>query len=195
MEKIGNSKEFLYVGYYIDEIGRYLLKIGTTDNLKRRQTEHNRNYKKPSSKYRMPEGNSFIYLWHIPLSKYNTIRYEDKNRELWKETFGEETFVRNDRFLFDKLPEFVEITIRKTYKIPLGKGGVFVHSAENKIFQIIFQKPLDKSENLWYNGRPRTSAQGEICATSPIQEFFFRESLCNLTIDIFPIMCYNYYTE
>lgn len=161
MEK--NGKEFLYVGYYIDENNRFLLKIGTTDNLKRRQTEHNRNYKKPSSKYRMPEGNTFNYIWALPLSKYNTLRYEDKNRQKWQDMeIGQ--FVRNDRFLLETIPDFVEITIRKTYKIPLGKGGIFVHSAENKNFQIIFQKPLDKSENLWYNGRPRTSAQGEICA-------------------------------
>ena len=116
MEK--NGKEFLYVGYYIDENNRFLLKIGTTDNLKRRQTEHNRNYKKPSSKYRMPEGNTFNYIWTLPLSKYNTLRYEDKNRQKWQDMeIGQ--FVRNDRFLLETIPDFVEITIRKTYKIAL----------------------------------------------------------------------------
>ena len=39
-------KEYLYVGYYIDTQGRYILKIGTTNDLKRRQAEHNRNYKR-----------------------------------------------------------------------------------------------------------------------------------------------------
>ena len=34
------EKEFLYVGHYIDIDGNYILKIGTTNDLKRRQTEH-----------------------------------------------------------------------------------------------------------------------------------------------------------
>ena len=60
----------------------------------------------------------FEYDWYIPLSKYNTLRYEDKNREIWKQKeIGE--YVRNDRFACAVKPAEIEITIRKTYKIPL----------------------------------------------------------------------------
>jgi predicted GIY-YIG superfamily endonuclease len=40
------EKEFLYVGHYIDTEGNYILKIGTTNNLKRRAQEHTTNYRK-----------------------------------------------------------------------------------------------------------------------------------------------------
>ena len=111
------EKEFLYVGHYVDMNGDYILKIGTTNDLDRRQKEHTRNYKR-SPNYTMPEDGKFEYDWSRPLSKYNTLRYEDRNREKWqKEEIG--TFVRNDRFHCPKKPDFVQITIRKTYQIAL----------------------------------------------------------------------------
>lgn len=110
-------KEFLYVGHYYDENGNYMLKIGTTNNLERRQAEHTRNYQR-SKNYRMPEDQKFEYDWSISLSKYNTLRYEDKNRELWQE-MGLGEFVRNDRFCCSATPDHVEIKIKKTYTIPL----------------------------------------------------------------------------
>lgn len=110
-------KEFLYVGHYYDTLGRYILKIGTTNDLKRRQQEHTRNYKK-SPNFTMPTDGQFEYDWYLPLSKYNTLRYEDKNRTRWQEMeVGE--FVRNDRFFCAVKPNFVQITIRKTYQISL----------------------------------------------------------------------------
>jgi hypothetical protein len=67
----------------------------------------------------MPQEQAFEYDWTKPLSKYNTLRYEDKNRENWKQQeVGE--FVRNDRFCCSVKPKMVEVTIRKTYKISLG---------------------------------------------------------------------------
>lgn len=111
------DKEFLYIGHYIDINNNYILKIGTTNNLERRAQEHTRNYKR-SPLYRMPAGATFIYDWSIPLSKYNTLRYEDSNRERWKAAnYGE--FVRNDRFCCEHKPDFVEVTIRKTYRVAL----------------------------------------------------------------------------
>lgn len=111
-------KEFLYVGYYIDINGHLLMKIGTTNDLDRRRAEHNRNYKK-SPNYTMPADGEFKYLWHIALSKYNTLRYEDNNREIWKNlNFGE--YVRNDRFVCAETPKFVPIKIRKTYEIAVS---------------------------------------------------------------------------
>lgn len=113
-----NSKEFLYVGYYITTEKQIILKIGTTDDLTRRAYEHNHNYRK-AKQYTMPKENKFHYLWTKPLSKYNTIRFEDLNRELWKNAdIGE--FIRNDRFLLDKLPKELCIKIRKVYTIPLN---------------------------------------------------------------------------
>jgi len=112
-----NEKEYFYVGYYVDIDGKFVLKIGTTNDLKRRQTEHNRNYHRAKT-HTLPSESSFLYLWYIALSKYNTLRIEDRTRaELIAQGIGE--FVRNDRFVFDTAPDFVEIHIRKTYKIPI----------------------------------------------------------------------------
>ena len=112
------EKEFLYVGYYRDTKNNFVLKIGTTNDLERRRKEHNRNYRK-SPEYTLPEDGEFTYLWKLPLSKYNTLRYEDRNRARWQEKqIGE--FVRNDRFVLNEIPPQVEITIRKTYVIPLA---------------------------------------------------------------------------
>lgn len=116
-EKIVKNKEFLYVGHYVDTEGNYILKIGTTNNLSRRRREHTQTYRK-SSNYQMPADCEFEYDWHLPLSKYNTLRYEDRNRQRWQEMeVGE--FVRNDRFCCQQKPTMVEITIRKTYIITL----------------------------------------------------------------------------
>ena len=65
-------KEFLYVGYYFDENGEFILKIGTTNDLERRKAEHTRNYRK-SPEHRLPKDAVFNYLWALPLSKYNTL--------------------------------------------------------------------------------------------------------------------------
>lgn len=110
-------KEFLYVGHYVDCKGRYILKIGTTNDLDRRAKEHSRNYKK-SPDYTMPEDEIFHYDWWLPLSKYNTLRYEDMNRAIWQE-MGIGRFIRNDRFYVEHKPDMVTVTIRKTYFIPL----------------------------------------------------------------------------
>lgn len=112
------EKEYLYVGHYVDIDGNYLLKIGTTNNLERRRQEHNRNYKR-ASKFTMPKDGSFEYDWFCPLSKYNTLRYEDKNRLQWI-LAGIGEFIRNDRFFCPVKPDFVQITIRKTYQIALA---------------------------------------------------------------------------
>ena len=113
------KKEFLYVGHYIDTKGRYILKVGTTNDLARRQKEHTRNYRKAPD-YVMPKSAQFEYDGAIKLSKYNTLRYEDQTRERWQnEGIGE--YVRNDRFnCGSRKPNKVTIKIRKTYVIDLG---------------------------------------------------------------------------
>jgi hypothetical protein len=111
------SKEFYYVGHYISKNGEYILKPGTTNDLKRRRLEHNRAYKKTPN-YPLADGTTFEYDWYISLSKYNTLRVEDKMKEKFQnEGFG--IYVNNDRFVFSKKPEFVEITVKKVYKIAL----------------------------------------------------------------------------
>lgn len=112
------EKEFLYVGHYKDTNGNYVLKVGTTNDLERRKAEHTRNYHK-AKQYTLPKESKFEYDWYLPLSKYNTLRYEDKTKNKWRaENIGE--YIRNDRFICDRPPEYVEITIRKTYRIALS---------------------------------------------------------------------------
>ena len=111
------EKEYLYVGYYIDTDGKFILKIGTTNDLTRRRYEHNTNYRKAKA-HTMHKDSSFQYLWTLKLSKYNTIRYEDKNREAWQE-MGIGHFVRNDRFVLDNVPNSVPVKIRRTYQVAL----------------------------------------------------------------------------
>lgn len=111
------GKEWLYVGYYIDTQDRFILKIGTTNDLARRKTEHNYNYRK-SSDFTLPKTASFEYVWFIPLSKYNTLRFEDKNKEAWQAAnLGQ--YIRNDRFYCAERPTAVQVKIRKTYEIDL----------------------------------------------------------------------------
>ena len=121
-------KEWLYVGHYVDTQGRYILKIGTTNDLERRRKEHTRNYRKaaeytlPADKEMCMPGDNvamdFQYDWKLRLSKYNTLRFEDLNRNRWKESkIG--VFVRNDRFCTIKKPETVSVVIRREYISPL----------------------------------------------------------------------------
>lgn len=111
------EKEFLYVGHYIDEEGNYILKIGTTNNLERRRKEHNRKYlNTPNCPMDIDE--EFVYDWFTKLSKYNTLRYEDSNKELWK-SLGYGEYIRNDRFVCGEKPQKVVVKIRKEYEIIL----------------------------------------------------------------------------
>lgn len=113
------EKEYLYVGGYTDTANRFILKIGTTNDLKRRQAEHTRNYRRAKD-YTLPQGSNFEYIWTLPLSKYNTLRYEDKNRQKWQdENIG--TFVRNDRFCCAVKPTAVTVKIKKEYVINLER--------------------------------------------------------------------------
>lgn len=112
-----NEKEFLYVGHYFDENGAYILKIGTTNDLKRRAQEHTRNYRRAKT-HTMPPDQKFEYDWTRPLSKYNTLRYEDRNRQAWRDQeVG--VFIRNDRFVCAEKPSVVVVRIRKEYIIKL----------------------------------------------------------------------------
>lgn len=115
---MAREKEFLYVGHYRDTKGRFILKIGTTNDLERRAAEHTRNYRK-AREFTMPPDGRFKYDWFLRLSKYNTLRYEDLNRALWQK-MGIGRFIRNDRFFCEKKPEVIAVTIRKTYLVKLA---------------------------------------------------------------------------
>ena len=118
------EKEFLYVGHYIDTDGNYILKIGTTNDLRRRATEHTRHYRK-AKEYRLPATANFEYDFSVRLSKYNTLRYEDRNRREWQES-GVGEFVRNDRFNCGcRKPRTVNIKIKKVYEVALWLQGDF----------------------------------------------------------------------
>ena len=113
------EKEYLYIGHYTDTTGNYILKIGTTNDLKRRKREHTTNYRK-IKKYKMPIDKEFEYDFCLRLSKYNALRYEDVNRQKWKE-LGIGEFVRNDRFNCGlHKPQEVYIKIRKIYTVTLN---------------------------------------------------------------------------
>lgn len=112
-----DNKGFLYVGYYRDTEDNYILKVGTTNDLNRRRKEHTRSYRK-AKQYTLPPGAEFEYLWKLKLSKYNTLRYEDRTKDTWKQMeIGQ--FLRNDRFILSTIPETVPIKIRKTYEVKL----------------------------------------------------------------------------
>ena len=66
----------------------------------------------------MPEDAEFVYDWHIKLSKYNTLRFEDRTRQAWQDAaIGK--YIRNDRFYCEEKPPSVKVTIRKTYTVEL----------------------------------------------------------------------------
>lgn len=112
------EKEFFYIGHYIDENDNYILKVGTTDNLERRTKEHTRNYKK--TPHNPLKNNCEFHMdWYIRLSKYNTLRIEDRTREkLKKISIGE--FIAKDRFNCGSTPpSFIEVTVRNTYRVYL----------------------------------------------------------------------------
>lgn len=112
-----SKKYYLYVGHYIAETGEYILKVGTTNDLKRRRIEHNYNYRR-SSKYRMPRSEQFQYNWYLPLSKLNTLRYEEKTKaELDKAEIGAR--FSNDRYCCAEKPNKIVVTIKKSYEINL----------------------------------------------------------------------------
>jgi len=112
------AKEYFYVGWYRECLGRFVVKIGTTNNLERRKKEHNKKYLNTPN---YPIGTTkFNYVFAIPLSKYTTLRIEDEVREMLKEmNIGK--YVRNDRFLCDELPKEFTFKVRKEYTVSFAE--------------------------------------------------------------------------
>lgn len=109
------EKQWIYVGHYVDTNGNFVVKIGTTNDLCRRQSEHTRNYRQAKT-HTLPPNEQFKMDWYRPLSKYNTIRYEDRNRDWWR-SLGLGTFVRNDRFVFPHAPNEMRVRIKKEWVV------------------------------------------------------------------------------
>lgn len=75
----------------------------------------------------MPSDGAFEYDFSLKLSKYNTLRYEDRTREKWqKEEVGE--FVRNDRFFCKKKPKRLQLPFAKLMKSGSNEPDFFVHT-------------------------------------------------------------------
>lgn len=110
-------KEFLYIGHYEDINGNYILKVGTTKNLKKRLAEHNIYYPK-AERNPMRQGTVFKYDWYIKLSHDNTLKYESEFKHMMKLAEVAD-YVRNDRFIFKRKPQKIYITVRKTYEVKL----------------------------------------------------------------------------
>lgn len=109
-------KEYLYIGHYEDTENNYILKVGTTKDLKRRRRQHNRLYPMVKN-HPMKKGNLFIYSWYIKLSHKNTLKYEKEFKECMK--ISKAIYIPKDRFLFKKKPEKIYLTVQKTYEIKL----------------------------------------------------------------------------
>lgn len=110
------KKAYLYIGHYIDDQGNYILKIGTTNNLKRRLQEHNKYYKE-KAKNNKTECN-FRYDWYKTFSDKNVELYEKRNKEKLKKA-GIGRYLPKDRFICEKKPTKITITIRRDYEIKL----------------------------------------------------------------------------
>lgn len=113
--KSNKIKENFYIGIYLSE-NVQVLKIGTTNNLKRREMEHKRNI----CKLKNYPGSDYRTIWRIKLSRANTLKIEDQMRQKMKQ-HPSLHFIANDRFAIrGEIPE-IELTVRKIHKIPLGE--------------------------------------------------------------------------
>lgn len=120
LKKGKREKEFFYLGFYIDTENNFLLKYGTTCELPRRRREHrksNLTLKNHPACQNFP----FEYVWHISLSKANTLKLENDFRNQAKE-LGFYKHIQNDRIILEQeLPEFITIKVKKEYVIPYRK--------------------------------------------------------------------------
>ena len=100
MEKKKDHVYFIRIG----DPSENLYKIGTTNNLKRRMREHEKNYQK-----------HIEVLWVSPAySKWTTLKVETAMIEQWRQAEGFE-YIRNDRFIIDPAIRSVSIKVRKNW--------------------------------------------------------------------------------
>ena len=113
------GSNYVYVGHYTDIDGNYILKVGTTNNIRRRTGEHIAAYKE-KKKYQMPKDGQFVMDWYRPVSYKNSIKTEDRTRQAWKnEGIGQ--FIPKDRFNCGATPpRQVKVKIRKEWIVDLS---------------------------------------------------------------------------
>ena len=113
------GSNYVYVGHYTDIDGNYNLKVGTTNNIKRRTCEHTAAYKE-KKKYQMPKDGQFVMDWYRPVSYKNSIKTEDRTRQAWKNE-GIGKFIPKDRFNCGATPpRQVKVKIRKEWIVDLS---------------------------------------------------------------------------
>ena len=113
------GSNYVYVGHYTDIDGNYILKVGTTNNIRRRTGEHTAAYKE-KKKYQMPKDGQFVMDWYRPVSYKNSIKTEDRTRQAWKNE-GIGKFIPKDRFNCGATPpRQVKVKIRKEWIIDLS---------------------------------------------------------------------------
>ena len=113
------GSDYVYVGHYTDIDGNYILKVGTTNNIRRRTCEHTAAYKE-KKKYQMPKDGQFVMDWYRPVSYKNSIKTEDRTRQAWKNE-GIGKFIPKDRFNCGaKPPREGKVKIRKEWTIALS---------------------------------------------------------------------------
>ena len=113
------GSNYVYVGHYTDIDGNYILKVGTTNNIKRRTCEHTAAYKE-KKKYKMPKDGQFVMDWYRPVSYKNSIKTEDRTRQAWKNE-GIGKFIPIDRFNCGATPpRQVKVKIRKEWTVDLS---------------------------------------------------------------------------
>ena len=113
------GSNYVYVGHYTDIDGNYILKVGTTNNIKRRTCEHTAAYKE-KKKYQMPKDGQFVIDWYRPVSYKNSIKTEDRTRQAWKNE-GIGKFIPKDRFNCGATPpRQVKVKIRKEWIVDLS---------------------------------------------------------------------------
>ena len=113
------GSNYVYVGHYTDIDGNYILKVGTTNNIRRRTCEHTAAYKE-KKKYQMPKDGHFVMDWYRPVSYKNSIKTENRTRQAWKnEGIGQ--FIPKDRFNCGATPPSqVKVKNRKEWIVDLS---------------------------------------------------------------------------
>lgn len=105
-KKKGDYLYFLQIGEPKDN--KRIVKIGTTNNIKRRMSQELRQYEE-----------DILILWiSSPYTKYTTLRVEDKTKAVWKE-FSDWKYIPNDRFEVPADITDFKITVRKDWDISL----------------------------------------------------------------------------
>lgn len=108
-KKTGNDYQYVYF-IRIGKPSNRLFKIGTTCEPIRRMKEHAKNYQA-----------EITVLWLSPplLSRYTTLRVEDRMREQWKKLEGW-GYERLDRFYIPKNVKTISIKIKKEYSFKIA---------------------------------------------------------------------------